>query len=70
MQVSDEAGKPFDQRFSEAMIPHHEGALAMAEDALQKAEQPEIKELAQAIINAQETEIAQMRQWRQEWFGQ
>lgn len=70
MEVSDEAGTPFDQRFIEAMIPHHEGALVMAEEVLQKGERSEIKALAQTIIDAQETEIDQMRQWRRDWYGQ
>jgi uncharacterized protein (DUF305 family) len=70
MEVSDDAGKPFDQRFIEAMIPHHEGALAMAKDVLQNAERSEVKELAQTIITAQEAEIAQMKQWLQDWYGQ
>lgn len=60
---------PFDQRFIQAMIPHHQSAITMAQDALQNAERPEIKDLAQAIITAQEGEIAQMRQWLQEWYG-
>jgi uncharacterized protein (DUF305 family) len=60
---------PFDQRFIEAMIPHHEGAIAMAQDALQNAERQEIKDLANEIIRAQEAEITQMRQWLSEWYG-
>ncbi len=54
---------PFDRRFLEAMFPHHEGAVAMARDALQKVEHREISELATAIIATQEAEIAQMQQW-------
>lgn len=69
MEVSGDASKPFDQRFIEAMIPHHESAIAMAKDAQQKAERQEIKDLAAEIITAQEGEIAQMKQWQQEWFG-
>ncbi|MCU0493954.1 MAG: DUF305 domain-containing protein [Chloroflexaceae bacterium] len=60
---------PFDQRFIEAMIPHHEGAIAMAKEAQQKAERQEIKTLASQIITAQEAEIAQMRGWLKEWFN-
>ncbi len=59
----------FDQRFIQAMIPHHEGAIAMAQDALQNAERQEIKDLSQNIITAQEAEITQMRQWLKDWYG-
>jgi uncharacterized protein (DUF305 family) len=68
MEVPD-GDAPFEQRFIQAMIPHHESAVMMAQDALQNAERQEIKDLAQEIITAQEGEIAQMRQWLQEWYG-
>lgn len=64
------ADAEFDLRFINGMIPHHEGAVVMAQDALQKSQRPEIKELAQEIIKAQETEINQMKQWRQAWYNQ
>jgi uncharacterized protein (DUF305 family) len=64
------ADDEFDLRFINAMIPHHEGALVMAEEALQKSDRPEIQELAQAILDTQQVEIDQMRQWRQDWYGQ
>jgi uncharacterized protein (DUF305 family) len=64
------ADPKFDLHFMDAMIPHHEGALAMAQDALSKSERPEVKQLAQAILTSQQTEIEQMKQWRQTWYKQ
>jgi uncharacterized protein (DUF305 family) len=64
-----EADDEFDLRFISAMIPHHVGAVEMAQEALENSDRPEIRELAQAIIDAQEQEIEQMEQWRQEWYG-
>ena len=60
---------PFDQRFIQAMIPHHQSAIMMAQDALQNAERQEIKDLATGINTAQEGEIAQMRQWLKDWYS-
>jgi len=57
------------QSFIEMMIPHHQDAVEMAEMALQKAEHPELKELARNIIRDQDREIKQMETWYQQWFG-
>ncbi len=64
------ADSKFDLRFINAMIPHHEGAVVMAKDALEKSQRSEMKKLAQEIIKAQEAEIKQMKQWRQAWYNQ
>ncbi len=58
-----------DKHFIEQMIPHHEGAIKMANLALQKAKHSEIKTLATAIIAAQTSEIQSMNGWYQGWFG-
>jgi uncharacterized protein (DUF305 family) len=58
-----------DQHFIEQMIPHHEGAIAMANLALTEATHPEIKTLAEAILKAQTDENQQMQSWYQDWFG-
>ncbi|MFB2876233.1 DUF305 domain-containing protein [Floridanema aerugineum] len=62
------ADAQFDLRFMDAMIVHHEGALVMAQDALQKSKRPEIKKLSQEIITSQQKEIDQMKQWRKAWY--
>jgi uncharacterized protein (DUF305 family) len=59
----------YDARFIDLMIPHHEAAIMMAKDALQKTNRPEVKQMAQNIITAQEKEIAQLKQWRKDWYG-
>ncbi|MBN3925004.1 DUF305 domain-containing protein [Nostoc sp. NMS4] len=63
------ADAEFDLRFINAMIPHHEGAVTMGQDALSKSKRPEIKKLAQEIVKAQEIEIKQMQQWRKAWYN-
>lgn len=60
----------FDLRFLNAMIPHHEAALIMAEDLRQKSQRPEMQLLAQNILTSQQAEIDRMKQWRKSWYGQ
>lgn len=58
-----------DQRFIVMMIPHHDGAIAMAELARVRAKRPQIRVLAQQIKASQTAENAQMRRWYKQWFG-
>ncbi len=58
-----------DAHFIEQMIPHHEGAVAMATLALQKSTHGEVKTLARAIIESQTKEINDMSAWYKNWFG-
>jgi uncharacterized protein (DUF305 family) len=62
------ADADYDHRLIDMMIPHHEGAVQMAKDALQKSQRPEIKKFAEEIIAAQEKEIAQMKAWGEAWY--
>lgn len=50
------------------MIPHHQAAITDAQVAVKQAEHPELRELAENIIESQQREIDQMRQWRSEWY--
>ena len=58
-----------DQHFIVMMIPHHDGAIAMADLALTRAKRPQIKALAQQIKASQTAENAQMRRWYRQWYG-
>jgi uncharacterized protein (DUF305 family) len=49
-----------DAMFLRMMIPHHQLAIDMSEQALEQAEHPELKELAQQIIDEQSAEIELM----------
>jgi len=61
--------KSFDKAFIDAMIPHHQSAIYMAQLANEKSKIPEIKELAENIVSAQKREIEQMKQWRMQWYS-
>lgn len=67
--LSGKTGDDFDKAFLSEMIMHHEGAVDMAEAALENAKHAEIKIMADAIIKAQTTEIKQMQDWQRSWYG-
>ena len=63
------SAKPFDREFIDMMIPHHEGAVAMAEEQLAKGENVTLRKMAEDIVSSQNREIEQMREWRDMWYG-
>ena len=66
-QLEGLSGDDYDKAFIEMMITHHEGAVDMAELSASRAKHDEIKQLSQAIITAQDKEIADMKQWQRDW---
>lgn len=54
-------GNGIDLAYVEGMIPHHEGAVRMAEMALGRAKTDYVRDLAEAIISSQNAEIRVMR---------
>ena len=56
-----------DEAFLQEMIPHHQMAVMMAQMLLSGSNRPEMKQLGEDIITAQEAEIEQMRSWLAEW---
>jgi uncharacterized protein (DUF305 family) len=55
--------------FMSRMIRHHEGAVAMAQEAVDQAAHPEVRDLASGIIASQSAEIDQMNRWLSDWYG-
>jgi uncharacterized protein (DUF305 family) len=61
---------PFDKAFVDEMIPHHQGAIRMAQAVRDQTEDDEIRSLADAIVTAQSNEIEAMDKWRNAWYGE
>jgi len=61
--------RPFDEAFINAMIPHHQSAIDMAQVALDESDNPAIRDLAGRIVEDQTREIEQMRGWLEEWYS-
>jgi uncharacterized protein (DUF305 family) len=61
--------RPFDEAFINAMIPHHESAIEMAQVALAESDNPAVRDLAGQIVDDQTREIEQMRGWLEEWYS-
>jgi uncharacterized protein (DUF305 family) len=56
-----------DVMFAQMMIPHHQQAIVMAEQAATKASSPKVKKIAAQIENAQQPEIDKMTGWLKDW---
>jgi uncharacterized protein (DUF305 family) len=68
--LQGKTGDEFDKAFLSGMIMHHQGAVQMAQAALQNAKHQEIKDIALAIISAQTSEITEMQAWGKSWYNQ
>ncbi len=58
-----------DHDFAAMMIPHHQGAIDMAEAELKYGKDPAMRALATRIIADQKKEIAQMKSWMAKTAG-
>jgi len=66
MQEEMTGGDTTDSMFLRMMIPHHQSAIDMSEQALERAEHPELRGLAQQIIDEQTAEIGLMEGYLEE----
>ncbi len=62
METAPRTGDP-DRDFVTQMIPHHQGAIDMAQALLLSGRDPGLQRLAKEILTDQQSEIALMRAW-------
>lgn len=65
--LKGKSGDDLDAAFLEGMIPHHQGAIDMANLILKDAKHEELRQMARDIIEAQQREIDMMEAWQKEW---
>lgn len=59
--LSDVEGPAFDQRFTETLLTHRQGAITVAKAELQHGISPGAKRLAIEMLNTQQREITELR---------
>ena len=57
----------FDQEFLRQILPFEQGSLALLRDLLTKDVHPELKQLAQSVIEDREADIQRMQGWQKQW---
>ncbi len=58
-----------DVTFAQAMIPHHQQAVEMADMALKEGKNAKVLDLAKRIKAAQDPEIVKLQGWLKKWGG-
>ena len=65
MGISTDANIPFDQRYAQAMISHHQGSIAMAQQALTQVGHDELKQFIQTLISGEQAEVTELEKFIQ-----
>jgi len=68
MGNGSQATTPYDLRFMDDMILHHEGAIMSARMMISQSAHPALRDLARRIIAGQQAQIDQMRAWIRQWY--
>jgi uncharacterized protein (DUF305 family) len=58
-----------ERKFLEDMIPHHQEAIDTANMIVAKGDNPELKKLAQSIVDGQQKQVTDMKTWYKNWYG-
>jgi uncharacterized protein (DUF305 family) len=63
------ADETFDLRLLNALIAHHEEAIAVAQEVRTKSSRTEVLSLADEVITSLSSNADQLRTWRSTWYG-
>jgi uncharacterized protein (DUF305 family) len=63
------SGKEFETSFLQQMIQHHGDAVRMSEMVPHHTANPELRKMADEMIDKQKGEIAQLTAWLKSWHG-
>lgn len=63
------ADKYVDLRYINAMIAHHKGAMKLAEQVKNESQRQDIKDLANMILTDEPKAIAELYQWKKDWYN-
>lgn len=61
-KLTESSGKPLDIYFCQLMLRHHLGGIHMAEGILARTPNAQVRELAQAMVDGQQSEVVTLRQ--------
>lgn len=64
-----EKDKNFDLRFLNALIIHHEEAIAVASEVMTKSTRTETLTVANEVITLLSDNMKTLKQWREQWYG-
>ena len=62
------ADRRFDQRYLNAMIAHHTGAMLLAQQLKQNTTRPELQTLANTILTEEPAAIDELYAWKKSWY--
>lgn len=69
-ELAQKTGQDFEIAYINSIIPHHQGAIMMAQMVQNDAPHQEVRASAAKIIADQQKEIDELTKWLRDWYGQ
>jgi LPXTG-motif cell wall-anchored protein len=69
-ELAQKTGQDFEIAYINSIIPHHQGAIMMAQAVQKDAPHQEVRDSTTRIIADQQKEIDELTKYLKEWYGQ